>query len=882
MSLWSDFRSALGGRGVTRDVDEELEAHLLHRVDDLLGEGVAPDEARARAEAEFGDVARIREACAKERMNAARRDVIPVGVAVLGQDLVYAARQLRRSPGFAAVAVLTLALGIGATTTIFGVVDSVVLAPLPFHDPDRLVFVKETTPGGDPFSVAEPNYLDWRARASTFSDLAASTERTATWTGDGEPRDLRSAWVSASFLDVLGVEPVLGRGIQSHEDRPGERGAVTVLGYEAWQRIFGGDPSVTGRSLLLDGVTHTVVGVLPPEISFLNDVDVLVPLGADPATDRGDHYLDVVGRLAPGSSMEAAREEMAALARSIADAHPEIAGWGTRLVTVRETLVGPGLERAGWVLLGAAALLLLIACVNVSNLMLARASARREEVGVRMALGAGRGRIARQLLTESLLLSSLGGAAGLALTHLAIPAVQTLGGGRIPRLDEAAVSPAVVLTCLGAIVGAAVLFGLAPILDLRGGRAAEALRSARHVDSGGSRRMRSGMVVTQVALSVMLLLGTGLLVRSFLRLTAADPGFDPDRTMTLAVSMPDRVYDAPTRQLLVREILDATRAVPGVLAAGATAVAPFQGMNLANFAAREDRMPADRRDFLPIAWRVVTPGFFRAMGTDLLAGRAFREDDGWENGLPVIISATLAEELWPEGDAFDADGAVGSTLVWGDPQGSRMTVVGVVSDLRDIEPGELPLPIIYRTHRQIPWAAMTVVARVRETKPGTAAAIRAAVRRAAPGVALPDVGSLRAFMRDAVAAPRFNVLVLGAFAAAGLLLALVGVYGVTSFAVSRRVREIGIRLALGGDPSDIRRMVLAQSLRMAVFGVVLGSGAAWLASRWVAGLLYETGPHDPVIWVTVPLALLGAALGAAYVPARRATRVHPREALAEE
>jgi len=876
MSVWSELRAALGRPAVERDVAEELEAHILHRVDELVASGWQEDEARRRAEEEFGDLGRIRAECTIDRLRERRRSEVPAFLDTLRQDVAYALRQIRRSPGFAFVAVLTLALGIGATTTIVGVVRAVVLAPLPFEDADRVVFVGETTPAGDPFSVAEANYLDWRDRASSFTELAATTERSTTWTGNGVPRSLRAAWVSASFLDVLGVRPVLGRGIAPDEDAPGGRRPVAVLGNRLWRSEFGADPDVVGRTLVLDGIAHAVVGVLPPDLLILDRADLLVPLGADPTADRENHYLDVIGRLAPGVGLEAARSEMSALASAISGTHRDIAGWGAEVQPARDVLLGPALERAGWVLLGAAALLLLIACVNVSNLLLARASARRAEVGVRLALGAGRGRMVRQLLTESLVLSLLGGGAGLLLTLGALPAVRAVGGGRIPRLDQAAFSPGVLATCFAAVLVAAVAFGLAPSLDLRRRASADALRAARRTDAGRGGGTRSGMVVVQIALSVMLLLGTGLLVRSFVRLAGTDPGFDPDGTLTLGVFMPDRVYDPEQRVVLLHEVLTAVRDVPGVASAGATVVDPFGGMNLANFTAREDRMPADRRDFLPIAWRVVTPGFFAAMGMDLLDGRSFRDDDGGAGGFNVVVGAGLAKRLWPEG------GAVGGTLVWGDPDGSRMTVVGVVGDLRDVDPARPAPPIIYVPHREIPWSVMTLVVRAGDVTPAVGRAIRAAVHEAAPGLAVPEMRSLRDNVREAMAEPRLNTLLLGTFATAGLLLALVGVYGVTSFMVSRRVREIGIRLALGGEPSAIRAMVLAQSLRLALWGVALGAGSAWLSARWVASLLYETEPHDPVTWAVVPLVLLGATVAAAYLPARRATRVEPRDALAGE
>jgi len=883
MGIREAIRRVLGRRGLERDVAEETEAHILHRVDDLVADGHAPEDARAQAEREFGDLEGIREACVSVRLRASGRHPVPRTLDGWRQDLSYAARQVRRSPGFAAVVVLTLALGIGATTTITAVVKAVVMAPLPFTRPDRLVYVQETTPKGSWFSVSEPSYLDWRARASTLSEVGALTFRSGTVEAGAEPRAVTVAWTSASLTKVLGVRPILGRTLREDEDQPRAPKPVTVLTYGGWQDLFGGDPTVLGRKVVLDGSARTVVGVLPDHLSFLDGADMLVPLGANPAADRDEHYLDVWARLAPGTGIAAARAQLSALAKEIDRLHPEVAGWGARILSARDVLVGHDLQRAGWVLLAAAALLLLIACVNVSNLLLARGTVRRAEVGVRMALGAGRGRILRQLFVESAVLAFLGGVGGLALTRVALPVVRHLGAGRIPRLGEAAIDPTVLLASLAAVILAALLFGLAPGLDLGWGRRRgaagpmAALRSSRGLDAPSGRRLRSAMVAGQIALSMALLLGTGLLLRSFLRLTAVDPGFDPHSVVTAQLSMPDAVYDPGQRRTLVREILDAVGRVPGVVAVGATAVAPFQGMNLANFTAREDRMPADARDFLPIKWRVVTPGYFRAAGIELLEGRPFRSGDGGkESGTPVIVSRTLAHELWPNGDAL------GGTLVWGDPQGSRMTIVGIAADVQDVNPGETPPPIIYRTHQQIPWAVMTLVARLRRPSASVNDAIHATIRRVAPGLAVPALRPLTDDMRTAVAPRRFNALLLGTFAAAGLLLALVGVYGVTAFGVSQRMREIAIRLALGGRPSEILRMVLSGSLRLAAAGTVLGGTLAWGAGRWVKSLLYHTAPTDTLTWLLVPGLLLAASMVAAYLGARRATRVDPRGTLGGE
>ncbi|MBW3534234.1 MAG: ABC transporter permease [Gemmatimonadetes bacterium] len=867
--LWRGLGTGRGRGAARRDVEAELEAHLAHRVDDLVADGLDPAAARARAEAEFGDVDHIREACLRRREGRLRRDRRAGAWEAARRDVAHAFRQLRRNPGFAAVVILTLTVGIGATTTIASVVHAVVLAPLPFEDPDRLVIVKEVTPAGEDFSVSHPTFLDWRREAASFASMGAFTGWSFTLTGRGEPRSVFAYGASATLLPTLGVEPLLGRGILAEEDVAGEPAAVVVLGHSLWQSAFGADRGVLGTDVVLGGRAHRVVGVLPPGLSFLGDADLLVPLGASPASSRDDADLDVMARLAPGASVAAARAEMEALADRLGELHPVDLGWGARVTPLRDALVGEAVRRAGWVLVGAAALLLLIACVNVSNVLMARASTRRSEMGVRAALGAGRGRMVRMLLTESAVLAAVGGALGLALTRLALPAVKALGAGRVPRLDQAEVSPLVMATCGAAILLATTIFGMAPALEL--GRSPAPRGERGGTGSGG--RLRSGLVAGQIALSLALLLGTGLLVRSFARLAAVDPGFASEGRLTTRLALTGS-YSPDERRALMREVLDAVEALPEVERAGATAVHPFSGYNLANFAAREDRMPADARDFLPIAWRVVTPGLVETLGMRVLAGRTFEPGSPGEG--EVLITETLARALWPEG------GAVGSTLVWGDPSGSHLTVVGVVADLRDRELQADPSPMILRSYEEIPWAVMTVVARVRGRPESAAGGMRAAIRAAVPGLAVPEIEPLAGRLRSAVAGPRFNAVLLGTFAATGLLLALIGVYGVTSFGVSRRRREIGIRLALGGDPGGIRRMVVRHSVGIGLAGVAAGVVLGAAVAQGLSGLLFQTGAGDPLIWIVAPTALLLATVAAAWIPARRATRVAPREVLGSE
>lgn len=856
-----------------QDFREEMEAHLAHRVDDLTAGGMGLEEARRQAESEFGDAERIRREVARIQARVRSRHRVADWLDGVRQDLVYALRQLRRSPGFASVAVGTLALGVGATVTILGVVRAVVLQPLPFHEPDRLVEMEMLTPNREAFSVSEPIFLEWQERLRTVGGLAAVRSRGATLRAPGSPTAIGRVLVNAGALSALGTEPELGREFLPEEDRPGSPAPAAMISSALWQARFNGETNVLGQMVDLDGTRHTVVGVFPEALSLvLGEAPVITPLAAS-AMDRGDHELRVVGRLASGVTLEEADVDLRRLAAWQSETFLEDRGWSARLFPLREAVVGSGTLQAGWVLLAAAGLLLLTACVNVSNLLLARATVRRTEIGVRAALGAGRRRIVRQLFTESGVLALLGGGGGVLLATLALPVVRSLGAGRIPRLDEAVVDPAVLGGALAATLLATLLFGAAPALTLRRARLLDA--GARGSGGGGG-GFRKGLVAFQIAASVVLLMGTGLLFRSLLNLSGTELGFEVEERLTMELTIPDEAYPWRERPALLEEVVEAVGAVPGVRATGATAVDPFSGLSLANFVARRDRMPERADLFTPVGWRPVTHGFFQAMGLEILAGRTFREGDVQEDDreAPVVIDARLAERLFA-----DPGEAVGALLVWNNPAGTPLRVLGVVEAMRDVEIARDPDPMIYRSYDQIPWPAMTLVVR---TEPGMtvpSGALRAAVREAAPGLPVPEVRALAENVRHALAEPRFNAAVLGSFGILGLILALVGLYGLTAFEVRQRFREIGIRLSLGARPEAIRRMILRERLVLGGVGVCGGLVAAWLLTGLLEGLLHGVSPLDPVTWGVVVTLLAVTLWAAAWIPSRQATRVDPREVL---
>jgi len=872
----SPLRDVRAGRDEEeRDLDAEIEAHVTHRTDELVAEGADRRDARRQAAAEFGDRDRIKARSLAIRQGARRRRRRASAAA---RDLSLALRQLRRAPSFSVAALVTLMLGIGAFVAIASVVRTVVLDPLPFDDPDRVVFAGMLTPEGERFAVSEATFVDWRRDVRSFDGAAAIHTRSGVLRSPGRPRAIRVARVSSGLLEVLGLAPALGRPIAPQEDRPGTAAAVALLSYATWQSDFASDPGVLGSVLDIDGTGHELIGVMPPDLRVLtDDTPIFIPLGADPTTDRGDHYLDVVARLAPGVTLETADAELSQVQQGLSERHGADLGWSTQLRAARRTLIGDTVERAGWTLLLGAALLLLMSCVNVSNLLLVRATVRRGEMALRAALGAGRARLMGQMFTESGLLAFSGGVLGISLAALVLPVVRAMGVGRIPRLDAARIDGDSLVVGLAAVVLTTLATGMAPAVQLRAGRLGRSIASVHAGPGDPGRRLRSVLVGAQITLTVVLLAGSGLMLRSFIELTSVDPGFEPDRTLAFSVDMPDGSWSWEVRRELVPELRAGLASLPGVTAVGATAVEPFSGVALANFVAPEDRIPDRASDFHPIQWRVVTPGFFRAMGIRLLAGRAFREEDSWDDGTPVLIGEGLARRLWPN------ESAVGKRLVWGDLDGSRMTVIGVVEDLRDVALGVTPQPVVYRPHRQIPWAALTMVVRVREAGKGPAAeALRVRVAEIIPGLPIGPVASLRHNLRRATAEPRFHLQLLASFALLGLLIAVVGVYGLTAFDVRRRLREIGIRISLGARPERVLSLIVRQRLSVVAGGVAAGLVGAWALSRAIAPLLYGISPADPLTWIGVTAVVGSTSLGATYLSARGATRVDPRDVLNAE
>ncbi|HUP05069.1 MAG TPA: ABC transporter permease [Bryobacteraceae bacterium] len=801
------------------------------------------------------------------------------------RDLWYAARGLRRSPGFAAVALAALALGIGAATAIFSVVDAVLLKPIPFLDADRLVVVWELNPAvSSETGYAAPwNLRAWQEQSRTLAGFAAIHDSHVSLIGGagGEPEELRAERISASLFPVLGVKPVAGRPFRYDEDQPGHSN-FALLSHRLWMRRFGGSQAAMGQTVRVDGAPYTVLGVMPPGFSELDSgVDVWLPLALDPNDARAANlrYLEVIARLAPGVGVEQARREMDALAPRLAAANPTLdQGWKPALVPVREEVAGHA-ERALLTLAAAVGFLLLMACANVANLLLARGAVRRKEIAVRVAMGAGRGRIAAQLLAESLLLGLAGGAVGAVLARFGIGLFARFGPANIPALARASLDARALLFSGVASVACGALFGLAPAMGTLDLNLNDALMEGGRGGSAGraGRGLRNALVVLEVALAVVVLVGGGLLMRSFLRLRATDPGFEPRGLLTFRLPMAGgRNAATGRRAAFLQQVEENIGRMPGVRGVGAVNSLPVESMGVGTtFAiAGQPAPPPDRRP--EALMRTATPSYFRAMGIPLEAGRAFAASDAAGAPPVVIVNRTLARTFW--GSANPLGGRI--TV---DNLGGRVAeVVGVVGDVKPEGLRGSDWPTIYNPYPQAPAPTMTVVVRGRGGATPPMEGLARAVHEIDPNQQLAEARPMEDILAAVVAEPLFDAALLDVFAGIAFLLAAVGIYGVISYDVSRRTKEIGIRAALGARPGTLLAMVLAQGARLAGCGIALGLGAALALTRLMAGLLYEVAPADPWTFAAVPLALGAVALLASYIPARRAMALDPMTALRTE
>ena len=796
------------------------------------------------------------------------------------QDLRYGIRMLARSPGFTAVAALTLAVGIGSTTAIFSVVWAVLLRPLPFAAPDRLIAIWEKTgsAGRDRSFVSPANFQDWREQAGVFSGMAAIQFTNINLAGgSAEPEEAQLERVSPELFGMLGVRAAAGRTFRAGEER--ER--IALVSHQVWVRRFGADPNAVGASVRLNDRNWTVVGILPPGFHLINrEVDLWLPLALEPAAAyraSSTRNLTVLARLKAGVPMRRAETEMRAVAARLERDWPRLnAGWTVNLLPLHEELVGD-VRRTLLVLLGAVGLLLTMSCANVANLLLARAAGRQREMALRSAVGAPRGRLVRQLLAESLLLAAAGGAAGVALAWAGVRALPALGAPDIPRLDQVGMHPAVLGFSLLVSFATGIAFGLAPALDLARVNIHDAMREGGRSVAGGRGRLRGALVAGQVALALVLLIGAGLAARSFARLRAADPGLQPDNLLTMRVMLPQRDANEAERAAFFRQALERVRTLPGVQAAGAVNRLPLSGFGAGAPFAVEGRQ-AEASAQKPVALvRAVDPEYFRAAGIPLLRGRGFTAADGPDAPRTILVSQALAQRFWPSGE-----GAVGARLRIDFRQPVLAEVIGVTGDVRSEGLHAAPWPMIYYQHAQFPSPLMSLVVRTAGDPAALARAAAQEIHALAPNLPVAEVRTMREVLERSLANPRFDALLLTIFGAAALALATVGVYGVMAYHVSERRREIGIRMAMGAQRGAVLRLVMGRAARLAALGIAAGLGGAFAFTRALDGILYGVDTTDLLTFVAAPAGLAAVALLAAWLPAHRATGTDPLSALREE
>jgi len=797
-------------------------------------------------------------------------------------DLRYALRSLTRNLGFTLAAIATLALGIGANTAVYSLVRGVLFRALPFAAPERLVALNETYParGYTAMVASPPNYMDWKARSRSFSSMAAYTTGDIALSAGGEPERLRATMVTADFFETLGVAPVAGRTFAPDEFVSG-RDRVAILSHGVWQRRFGGDPTVVGRTIRLDGDEYRVAGVMPAAFRFPEDgPDAWVPLtfSDNVSTQRGAHYLSVVGRLKSGVTLEQAKADLrtigADLARKYRDTNE---GHGATATPLRDSLV-KAVRPALLTLLGAVAFVMLIACANVANLLLIRAAHRGPELAIRTALGAGRGRIARQLLTETLVLAVCGALLATALAQAAVDAIVRLSPGTIPRLSEVAVDGGVLAFTAFWTIVTVLLCGVAPIAGVfaRAPMAALKVAGADTAVQPGPARLRRSLVVAEVGVALLLLVGAGLLVRSLARLSAVDPGFSAARVLRFDLSLPGSRYpDDASVAAFTETLLARMRALPGVQSAGATFGLPLTDFRF-NSTFRVAGHAVDPAYEPSAQVRVASRDYFRTVGLPLVAGRLFTPADTRGAPVAILASRSAAAKFFPAGDA------IGQRLRFGARPGNvrlEGEIVGIVGDVHDQGLDQGLVPEFYGSLEQAPVGAFSVVLKSSQEPGSLAAAARREVKALDPELPVTQLEPMEAVVARSIAGPRFLMSLLLAFAAIALLLAAVGIYGVTAYAVSQRTRELGIRMALGADARNVRGLVLRDGLRLALTGLGLGLCAALALTRLLRGLLFEIPPTDLATHAGVAVVLLAAALAACWIPARRASRLDPLKAL---
>lgn len=808
----------------------------------------------------------------------------------LWQDLRYGLRTLIKNPGFTIVAVIALALGIGANSAIFSVVNTVLLRPLPYKDPDRLVMVwEDASEQGFPHNTPAPaNFIDWRNQNQLFEGMAALHRQTYNLTGSGEPERIDGRRVSANLFELLGVQPLKGRWFLPDEDRPGAN-QVVILSHRLWQRRFGSEENIVGKTLTLNGRSFTVVGVMPRQFEFPSREDQLwVPIAFTPeeGNRRTSHYLEVIARTKPGISREQAQAEMNTIAARLEQQYPDSNSTvGTTVVPLHEEVVG-NIKPALLILLGAVGFVLLVACANVANLLLARAAVRQKEIALRLALGASRWRLIRQFLTESILLSAIGGLVGLLLSFVALMVLRSFIPNEISQAAEITIDAKVLgFTFLVSIL-TGLIFGLAPATQASNFNLNETLKEGGRDTNAGSRgnRIRGLLVITEVAVSLILLIGAGLLINSFVRLRNVDPGFQTDHVLTMGIVLPQLKYpDRARREAFYTDVIRRVESLPGVKSAAVTNWIPlvFQGDSIGITIEGQGNVPVSERP--NAATRLISRHYFSAMGIRLLKGRQFDDRDNERSPAVSVISEAMARRFWPGQDPIGKRFTPGN----GDSPDDWIEVIGVVNDVRQFELTAEPRPQMYLSHDQLGepfgvFAPRFLVVHTEVAPLSLASMVRDSVWAVDKDQPVSAISTMEEILSDSIARQRFSMLLLGIFAALALVLAAVGIYGVMSYSVAQRTHEIGIRLALGAQTSTVLKLALGYGLKLVVLGTLIGLVVSFGLTRLMSTLLFGVSPTDPITFAGISLILISVALLASYIPARRATKVDPMVALRYE
>lgn len=879
-------RNILHKQRVDQDLEQEIRTYLDLVAEDKARSGMSRDEALRQARRELGGVEQLKENIRDVRVGASVDNLL--------QDLRYGLRVLSRNPGFAATAILTLALGVGATTAIFSVVDTVLLKPLPFPTADRLVRVQSVIAATGHGSVASyPDFLDWRARNHVFVGMAVFRTNDFTLIGAGEPLHLPGAVVSAQLFPLLGTTPAIGRSFYPEEDNPATVSGAdpVILSAGLWRREFGSDTSVVGRTIQLGGQPFTVVGVMPQAFQFpvqAEPVELWTTIAVDAhggadamIAQRGAHYLDVVGLLKSGVKLQQAQAEVATITASLNKQHPENKPRTVQIVPELQGVTGP-LRAPLLVLLGAVGCVLLIVCVNVANLLLARANGRHTEMAVRAALGASRRRAICQLLTESVALGLLGGGLGLALALASLRLLVRFIPAEVPRVDAIGLDARLLSFAFLISLLAGILFGLAPALRVSRISLTESLKQSRGSGSGGKEhsRLRDALVVSEVASAIVLLLGAGLLIQSFLRLIQVDPGFNPHHVLTFQLDSPPGNEDSRASAFF-REVVAGVSALPSAVSASAVESLPLMGDNVRSSIEIEGQ-PTPMGSRPSADFNVVEPKYFHTVGVSLVAGRDFTEYDDSKSTLVVIVNRTLAQEFFPNQDPIGKHIRPGIGIGNGAGEPPMREIVGVIGDVKQNGLSADAAPEVYAPLAQSPMDNMCIVVRTTNDPMSIAGSVRRQIASFDKNAPIYHVETLDRHLVQSVATPRFITFLLCGFSGMALMLACLGIYGVISYIVVQRTHEIGIRMALGAEKGDVLKMIIGEGLRPALAGVVIGILGALRLTHILSSLLYGVKPTDPLTFAAVSLILVGVALLACYIPARRAAKADPMRSLRYE